>query len=183
MSDAEDRLRALMLRGLAGDATAHAALLRDLAGLVRGYYARRMGADAADLEDLVQETLIAIHTRRASYRTGELLTPWVYAIARYKLISHWRARGRRPTEALDAAYDIGEAGGQEAATAASDLERLMLSLPAKQREAIHATRIAGLSTAEAAAFTGQSEPAVKVSAHRGIRALMARVQGRAVDAD
>lgn len=67
MKETESRLRALMLRGLEGDAAAHTRLLGELAPLLRAYFARRMGGDHADGEDLVQETLIAIHTRRESY--------------------------------------------------------------------------------------------------------------------
>jgi RNA polymerase sigma-70 factor (ECF subfamily) len=81
---AEAQLKALMLSGLAGDAAAYRALLAALGQLLRRYYARRL-ADRASAEDLVQETLIAVHTRRATYDPSMPLTPWLYAVARYKL--------------------------------------------------------------------------------------------------
>src|SRR6266567_3104732 len=89
----EPRLRTLMLAGLNGDAAAHKALLMELCGYLRAYFKGqfvRVGRGSADAEDLVQETLIAIHTRRNTYDRSQLLTPWVYAVARYRLVDYLR---------------------------------------------------------------------------------------------
>ena len=67
----EDRLRALMMQGLNGDAASHGRTLSELSVLLRGYYSRRFGGDPSDEEALVQETLIAVHTRRESYDPGK----------------------------------------------------------------------------------------------------------------
>lgn len=176
MSPVEARLKALMVRGLDGDAEAHRQLLTALALLLRRFYGRRMGTETADLEDLVQETLLAVHTRRSTYDRAQPFTAWAYAIARYKLIDHYRRRRAAPTASLD---DVGELfvdGDTHGADAARDLDRLLALLPAKQRQAIRYTRIEGLSVAEAAARTGQSESAVKVGVHRGLKALMSRLR-------
>ena len=174
MNPVEIRLKSLMLRGLDGDAKAHHVLLDALARLLRRYYGRRIGADAPDLEDLVQETLIAVHTRRASYDRDQPFTAWAYAVARYKLIDHYRRRKLRTTLPLDDADDLFYEGEAHAAMAARDLDRLLGQLPTKQHQAIRYTRIEGLSVAEAAARTGQSEASVKVGVHRGLKTLMAR---------
>lgn len=183
MTATEDRLKALMLRGLDGDAGAHRELLSILASLLRAFYGRRMGRDSVDLEDLVQETLIAVHTRRASYSPTQPFTPWAYAMARYKLIDYLRRRSYRVTAPLDVAHDAVEPDVSEAATAGADLERLMSELPSKQRDAIRFVKLQGLSVAEAAQLSGQSESAIKVGIHRGLKALMARVRGGSADAD
>jgi len=60
-------------------------LLFELSGRLSAYYRRRLGEGCSDAEDLVQETLMAIHARRASFDRTQLFTPWVYAMARYKL--------------------------------------------------------------------------------------------------
>src|SRR5258705_8036285 len=89
----EPELRTLMLAGLDGDAAAHKALLRKLSAYLRGYFKGqllRVGRGPVDAEDLVQETLIAIHTRRHTYDRSQLLTPWVHAVARYRLIDYLR---------------------------------------------------------------------------------------------
>lgn len=174
MTAVEDRLKSLMLRGLDGDAAAQRVLLGELAGLLRRYYARRLGRETSDLEDLVQETLIAVHTRRASFDRTQPFTAWAYAIARYKLIDHYRRRRTRAAVPIEDAGALFAPDDTEAATAGRDLDRLLADLPARQREAIRLTRVEGLSIAEAAARSGQSEASVKVGVHRGLKALMAR---------
>jgi RNA polymerase sigma-70 factor, ECF subfamily len=89
----EPELRALMLAGLDGDAAAHRALLSKLSIRLRAYFKgqlARIGKGPTDAEDLLQETLIALHTRRHTYDRSQLLTPWVFAIARYRLVDYLR---------------------------------------------------------------------------------------------
>src|SRR5271168_653646 len=88
-----------MLAALAGDAAAYRMLLTGLTRHLRGYYARRL--DPAAAEDAVQESLIAIHARRATYDPAQPFTAWVYGIARYKLIDEFRRSKRRATVPLD----------------------------------------------------------------------------------
>ena len=95
MIEAEADLKALMLAGLAGDAAAHRRFLAAVAGNLRAYYRSRLRTAPEDAEDLVQETLIAIHTKRDSYDPSYPVTAWIYAIARYRMIDHWRRRKRR----------------------------------------------------------------------------------------
>src|SRR6266481_8524203 len=93
MSAIEAELKNLMVGGLAGDAAAHRTLLDRLSGRLRAYYKSRLariGRSAAEAEDLVQEALLAVHIQRHTYDPGEPLTPWVHAIARYKLIDFLR---------------------------------------------------------------------------------------------
>ncbi|HET6970782.1 MAG TPA: sigma-70 family RNA polymerase sigma factor, partial [Phenylobacterium sp.] len=90
--DLEPRLNALMRRAQAGEAAAWRELLSELAERLAVYFGRRLSQDhAADLEDLVQETLLAIHRRRATYDPGQPFTAWAYAVARYKLIDYLRS--------------------------------------------------------------------------------------------
>ena len=85
-----------MLRGLDGDAIAHARLLSELSRYLRAFFSRRMAGRAEDLEDLVQETLLVVHEKRHTYRREDLLTPWVFAIARYKASEHWLLKADSP---------------------------------------------------------------------------------------
>lgn len=172
----EDVLRRLMIDGLGGDAAAHAALLRLLVPVLRGFYRRRANGSEDDIEDLVQETLIAVHGRRATYDRERAFTAWVFAIARYKMVDHFR-RVRR-LQPIDGLEDVLLAEDFEPATQARlDIEELLAILPAKQARMIRATRLEGLSVAEAAEAGGIGESDVKVSVHRGLKALMARIQG------
>lgn len=164
-----------MLAGLDGDGASHAALLELAASLLRAFYRRRI-ADADDIEDLVQETLIAVHERRASYDRRRPFSPWLFAIARYKMIDHIRRRSR--LQPIDDVEDLLAADFEAPSLARTDLARLLDGLPAKQAAAIRNTRIEGLSVAEAAARAGIGESDVKVSVHRGLKALTARVKGQ-----
>lgn len=182
MSDTETELRDLMVRGLAGDGAAHAALLRQLSGRFRAYFRRRLGGGAeAWAEDLVQETLIAIHTRRETYDPGQPVTAWVWAIARYKLIDHFRKKRRAgeaiPIEDVDGLFANEEA---DAATPSRDVAALLDRLPEQQAAAIRLTKLEELSVREAAERIGMSEGALKVTVHRGIKKLAALV-GRGED--
>lgn len=164
-----------MAGGLDGDAASHAALLGALVPLLRGYYRRRLGADG-EIEDLVQETLIAVHTRRASYDRDRPFTPWAFSIARYKLVDHLR-RSHRTVAVDDLADTLATDGFEDGSNAAIDVERLLGTLPSKQAGAIRRTQLDGLSTAEAAAAAGMGESDVKVSVHRGLKALASRLRG------
>ena len=174
MRTSEEELRALMMSGLDGNAGDHAALLRALVPLLTGFYRRR--ATDSDIDDLVQETLIAVHTRRGTYDRARPFTAWLFAIARYKMIDHFRrGRGTVPIEGLEEILLI--EGFEDASGARLDVNQLLETLPDKQARMIRATRIDGLSTAEAAERERIGESDVKVSVHRGLKMLIARVQG------
>ena len=178
METAEPQLKALMIASLEGDAGAYRALLGDLRLRLSGYFSRRLRRDPDDVEDLVQDTLISIHTRRETYDRTQALSPWVYAVARYKLIDHYRRTGRRAFIPLEDAADELRVEDHGAAVAArKDVERALGALSERTRAIIRDTRIDGLSMAEAAGRAGLSEGAAKVAAHRGLKALTDRYAG------
>ena len=173
----EAELRARMIRALDGDAVAYDALLRLLVPQLRAFFNRRVnGEDVA--EDLVQETLMAVHTKRSTYDRARPFSAWLYAIARYKLADHFRRSYRiAPAEQLD--DQIAAPDFEVASLALIDVDRLLGDLPVKQQAAIRATKIDGLSLAEAAAGAGISQSDAKMSVYRGLKRLSARVQGKA----
>ena len=176
MRASEDELRRLMIGGLDGNAADHAALLRALVPLLQSFYRRRMRGAEQDVEDLVQETLIAVHTRRASYDRERPFVAWLYAIARYRMIDHFRRQ--RITVPVDDLADILVAEGfEEACAARMDVARLLSGLSSKQARAIRDTHIDGMSVAEAAQAARIGESDVKISVHRGMKALAARIRG------
>jgi RNA polymerase sigma-70 factor (ECF subfamily) len=170
----ENELKALMVRSLGGDGAAYGELLRRLNGHLRAYYLRRLQRPA-DAEDLLQETLIAMHARRATYDPSRPFTAWVQAIARYKLIDYFRRNRRRAEDPLEDPDLLFSSADANAAEAQLDVERLLGQLPEKTRKLIRDVKLEGLSSAEAGARHGMSESAVKVSIHRGLKSLGARV--------
>jgi RNA polymerase sigma-70 factor (ECF subfamily) len=176
-SDAETVLRALFLRGLAGEQAAYRAFLQALAAHLRAYLGRRLFGWPDDVEDLVQECLLAMHNKRHTYQSDQPLTAWVHAIARYKVIDLLRARSARELlhDPLDDDLAVFAASDTEAGDARRDLAGLLDTLPERQRLPIVHVKLNGLSVAEAAARLDMSESAIKVGIHRGLKALGKRV--------
>jgi RNA polymerase sigma-70 factor (ECF subfamily) len=168
----EAQLRALILKGLAGDQAAHRAFLMEAANLLRAYFRNRLRGAPEDAEDLVQETLVALHTRRDSYDSNYPLTAWMYAIARYRLIDHLRRAKHRNHASLDG-LDVGDGDPHfEASDARRDVTTLLEKLPEKQRMAIRLVKLEERSVREASSLTGLSESDIKISIHRGLKTLM-----------
>lgn len=167
----ETELRALLLKGLAGEEAAHRAFLAAAAALLRGYFRNRLRGAPEDAEDLVQETLVALHTRRDSYDPAYPLTAWMYAIARYRLIDHLRRARHRNHAPLDG-LDVGDDDPEFVASdARRDVATLLDKLPTKQKTAIRLVKLEEKSVREASALTGLSESDIKISIHRGLKAL------------
>ena len=182
MEDVEETLRGSLLLALAGDNDAYAAFLTQSGALLRAYFRRRLVASPNEVEDLVQETLLALHNRRHTYQTAQRLTPWLYAIARYKLVDLLRAQS--PRRALEVPLDDDDGASSLLAADASpaesrrDLLKLLDTLPERHRVPIVLVKLEGRSVAEASQASGMSESAVKVGIHRGLKRLAAEASKR-----
>src|SRR6266851_4653088 len=179
MTTHEIELKALMLASLDGDAASHRMLLERLSRHLRAYYKGKLvsiGRVASEAEDLVQEAVLAIHIKRHTYNPAEPLTPWVHAIARYKLIDFLRrTRASRADVPIDEADNVMAHDDTAGAESTYDLRRLMQQLPKNMRCSIEAVKLDGQSVAEAARRCGLSESGVKVNIHRGLKALAAMI--------
>lgn len=173
-SDEADLPR-LMVAGLGGDAVAHKTLLGRLSGHLRAYFRKqlaRANRGPFEAEDLLQEVLLAVHTQRHTYDPSQLFTRWLYAIARCKFFDFLRrTKAARKDLPIEGAAEVVADDDTVAADSAVDLSKLMAGLPAKARAAVQFVKLDGLSVSEAAARSGLSESAVKVSLHRGLKAL------------
>ena len=125
----------------------------------------------------MQECLLAMHTKRHTYQADQPLTPWVHAIARYKLIDLLRVRRVREAlhDPLDDELALFAASATDASDARRDLAQLLATLPPRWRLPIEQVKLQQCSVAEAAQTLGMSESAVKVGIHRGLKALARRV--------
>lgn len=162
-----------MVNGLAGDAAAYHLLLQELSAHLRAFFRVRLQRVPDEVEDLVQETLLAVHNQRHTYDSAQPLTAWIHAIAHYKMVDLWRRRSRYEAlnDPLDDQADLFTAADTEASDARRDLGKLLSQLPDQQRLPILHMKLEGLSVAETAQVTGMSESAVKVGVHRGLKAL------------
>lgn len=163
----------LLRSGLAGDERAYADFLHRIGGFVRAYARRRIVYGGIDPEDIVQETLLAIHLKRHTWQSGSPVSPWVYAIARYKLNDAFRRKGRRPEIELGDDMDFAAEEPQEQAHE-HEIDRALEALAPSQRSVVASISVDGRSIAETAKTLGMSEGAVRVALHRGLTAIAKR---------
>jgi RNA polymerase sigma-70 factor (ECF subfamily) len=164
----------LMRAANAGDETAYDRLLRSLAPSLRAGARRglaRAGVTDIDAEDVVQEILIAVHLKRRTWKESEPIGPWIWAIARYKLVDALRRRGRRVHLPIEDFDDRLIAQEPETNADRRDVERHLGNLPARQREVIRSVALDGASIGQTAERLGMSSGAVRVALHRAVRAL------------
>ncbi len=169
----EATLARLMAASQRGEKPAYRVLLAESGMWLERYFRRRVPPH--ELDDLVQDVLLALHAKRSSYDPARPFLPWLAAIARYRWVDHLRKVYRHEADLLeegDASVDSDE----DIVEARVSLERLFVHLPERQVEVIELVKIEGRSIQEAAAITGQSESLVKVNIHRGLKRLSALIE-------
>jgi RNA polymerase sigma-70 factor (ECF subfamily) len=179
VKELEDELASLMRAAQAGDAGAYRHLLSALADMLRRWVRRelsRQGYEIAEAEDIVQETLLAIHLKRGSWDPDRAILPWLRAVTRHKLIDNLRRRGRRIMVPVDDIMETLAAPEPEETLSSESLDRHLATLPPGQSQVVRAISIDGLSPSETAKKLTLSEGAVRVALHRGLAALSRAAQ-------
>jgi RNA polymerase sigma-70 factor (ECF subfamily) len=165
----------LMARYQQGDFTAATALVNQLSPqLHRFFLVQFVSRRYAD--DLLQETWLRIHEVRHTYRPGQPVLPWLYAIARNIRVDHYRKAQRTEIreQSLDETFDMAQPAAAGAAKT-PDLEAILATLPASQREVIAMLKVAGMSLDEVARATSSTVGSVKQKAHRAYERLRERL--------
>lgn len=175
MADPTD-LSALMRLARQGDDEAYRRLLGLVSVWLRAVVRRGLvsaGRGTGDCEDVVQEVLLAMHLKRDTWDEAQPLQPWVRAIARYKLTDYLRRRGFHDHFDIDDHADALAASSEPDAGATLDSQRLLASLPERQRRIVEEIALEGRRAAEVATRLGMSEGAVRVALHRALKSLAA----------
>lgn len=169
----EHELARLMCSAIAGDERAYGEFLRRVACLVRGYARKKVTGGVIDPEDIVQETLLAIHMKRHTWRSDAPIMPWIYAIARHKLVDSYRRQGRRlEVEIGETIEDFAKAESETPSE--REISRALDILAPGQRSVVAAVSVHGRSIGDTAKRLGMSETAVRVALHRGLAAIAKR---------
>jgi len=168
----DETLSRFMALAQQGDKKAYRALLGECETWLKRYYARKIGSSA--LDDLVQETLMSVHRKRASYDASRPFLPWLAAIARYRWIDHLRKTYRAKEVELN--EELIADPSDPAVAAKIGIDRLLTIISEKQATVIRLVKIEGLTIAEASERTGQSESLVKVNIHRGMKRMSAAIE-------
>jgi RNA polymerase sigma factor (sigma-70 family) len=169
----EEGLRRLMRLSQGGDKQAYAVLLEQCGKWLSRYFRQKIAFDAID--DLVQDTLISLHRKRASYDPTRPFLPWLAAIARYRWVDRLRQTYRHDADELGD-YDAAEDSHEEVVAAKISIDRLLDLIPTPQADVIRYVKIEGLSISEACQRSGQTESLVKVNIHRGLKKLSTLVE-------
>ncbi|HQR36846.1 MAG TPA: sigma-70 family RNA polymerase sigma factor [Blastocatellia bacterium] len=173
-ADRHEELARLLSAAQDGDQEAYESFLVGASKLLRGFLQTQMGGDGM-VEDVLQDTLLSIHRARHTFLPGRALGPWLYAICKHRMIDHYR-RSRR---IMRREVSESEIPAQRAASiphpsesrAGGVLSDALAKLPKSQRHVVELLKVHDMSIKEAAARTGMSESAVKVTAHRGYKTL------------
>jgi RNA polymerase sigma-70 factor, ECF subfamily len=178
LMDPDSNLEMLMARYQAGDFAAATALIQRISPQLHRFFLVQ-SASRADADDLLQETWLRIHKVRHTYRQGEPVLPWFYAIARYARVDHYRKirRSRSREQSLD---DIAEVPAQFSTAQSHDLESLLAPLPESQREVIEMLKVAGMSLEEVARATSSTVGSVKQKVHRAYKKLREKMSAMEV---
>jgi RNA polymerase sigma-70 factor (ECF subfamily) len=169
----ETDLARLLRAAKAGDERAYCEFLQLVACLVRGFVRRKIVRGGVDPEDIVQETLLAIHLKRHTWRDDAPVIPWLSAIARYKLIDAFRRRGRRVEIEIKEIADTFPAPETETVSD-GEIGRALETLAPGERSVVTAVCVNGCSIRETSRSLGLSEAAVRVALHRGLSAIARR---------
>jgi RNA polymerase sigma-70 factor (ECF subfamily) len=178
VTDKTDNLEALMRRSLDGDQRAYTVLLQETSRLLRPFLAKRLSF-TSEVDDLLQEILISIHKARHTYDGKRPYTPWVYAIAKFRLQDHLRAHY---SDQLRHAGDLSEMEEflhedvTESAISYESISGEVQKLPEKQATILRLMHQDGYTAKEVATKIGMKESAVKVAAHRAYKVLKEKLE-------
>jgi RNA polymerase sigma-70 factor (ECF subfamily) len=175
LRERDDEWTGLMRSAIAGDSAAYHRLLRAVAPVLRAA-ARRGLARAGQPVDQSEDILLAVHLKRHTWDVTAPFAPWLFAIARNKLIDALRRRGRRIFVDIDDFAEVlpGEAPAETAS--ASEVAAQLQMLPARQRDVLQSIAVDSASIKDTAAKFSMSEGAVRVALHRGLASLTAKLR-------
>lgn len=167
-----------MAKAQQGDSNTYAQLLGAITVPLRAFLRARL-FNGSVVEDVLQDTLLAIHAARHTYRPDQPFANWMYGIARHKMIDHLRREGRKTSHEMEStplAEMVAAPGNDpEAALISRQLKKVIDTLPAKQKQIVVLTKLEGFSMAEAGRKLGMSEGATKIAAHRAYKTLQERL--------
>jgi RNA polymerase sigma factor (sigma-70 family) len=169
---APDGWSSLMVAAQKGHGGAYRRLLVEMSEWLTRYFQRRL--PPGEVDDAIQETLLAVHRRRHTYDSQYPLGPWLAAIAKNKWVDQLRSLARRPLEELPDDMAVGD--HEASVVSSSVLASLLDELRPAQAQAILLVKLQGYSIEDASGQTGLSPSAVKMNIHRGLARLTAIIE-------
>ena len=181
MREREDEWTDLMRSAISGDDAAYHRLLKAITPVLRAAARRglaRAGQPVDQSEDIVQDILLAVHLKRQTWDTSAPFAPWLFAIARNKLIDALRRRGRRVFVNIDDFAETLPGEAPQETASAGEVAAQLDTLPQRQRDVLQSIAVESTSIRDTAAKLSMTEGAVRVALHRGLAALTAKLRDR-----
>lgn len=157
-----------------GDQAAYRRFLTSVTPWLRKHAQKHVGDTHAD--DVVQETLMAIHKALHTYDPTRAAEPWLYTLLKYKILESWRRVKRHYSHQNIADHEFHLESDNTDPSINMDHATLMQKLPKEHAKVIELTKIEGLSIGEAAAEMNRTESWVKVTIHRSLKRLFNEVK-------
>ena len=179
MREREDEWTDLMRSAISGDSAAYHRLLKAITPVLRAAARRglsRAGQPLDQSEDIVQDILLAVHLKRHTWDVNAPFAPWLFAIARNKLIDALRRRGKRIFVNIDDFSETLADQSAEETASPTEVAAQLKTLPARQRDVLQSIAVDSASIKDTAKKFSMSEGAVRVALHRGLAALTARLR-------
>lgn len=179
MREGEDEWTGLMRSAISGDGAAYHRLLKAVTPVLRAAARRglaRAGQPIDQSEDIVQDILLAVHLKRHTWDANAPFAPWLFAIARNKLIDSLRRRGRRVFVNIDDFSETLPGEVPEETVPASEVAAHLSGLPERQRDVVQSIAVDSASISETALKLSMTEGAVRVALHRGLKGLAAKLR-------
>jgi RNA polymerase sigma factor (sigma-70 family) len=176
----EGEWTAWMRAAISGDAGAYRRFLVSVTPHLRAmarHRSRVAGAPERDVEDIVQEVLLAIHLKRGTWDQSRPIGPWIAAIVRNKLVDTLRRRGRHVVVPIEDVIDTLGAEDQADSVSPGEIDALLGQLKVQQREIVKSISMNGSSVRETADRLHMTEGAVRVALHRALKTLAALYRG------
>lgn len=172
MAEQVDAWGQLLAAANAGDTRAYARFLQTVTPVLRGIVrAKGGGLGEASCEDVLQEVLLAIHLKRHTWDMAAPVRPWLYAIARYKVVDAFRARGRKIDLPIEDFAEVLAAEAGVDPTEAADMEKMIGMLGGRSAEIVRKIGMEGVSVADTGKAMAMREGAVRVALHRALQSL------------
>src|SRR4051812_29706989 len=181
LRERDDEWTGLMRSAISGDGSAYHRLLGAIAPVLRAAARRglaRAGQPVDQSEDIVQDILLAVHLKRHTWDVDAPFAPWLFAIARNKLIDARRRRGRGVFDNIDEFAKVIPSETPEKTVPASQIAAHLEALPARQRDVLQSIAVDSASIKATAAKLSMSEGAVRVALHRGLANLTAKLRNQ-----
>jgi RNA polymerase sigma-70 factor, ECF subfamily len=175
----EDEWTDLMRSANAGNHLAYHDLLKSVTPVLRAAARRglaRAGQPTDQSEDIVQDILLAVHLKKHTWDPNAPFAPWLFTIARNKLIDALRRRGRRIFVNIDDFAETLPGAQAEDTLPPGEVANHLDALPPRQRDVLQSIAVESTSIKETARKLSMSEGAVRVALHRGLASLAAKLR-------